>query len=80
MVAGLVTGVYALTGTPEHGWASGRTLLLLAASAGLLAAFAAVQRSARQPLLPPQTWRTRSLVAGGLVMLGATGSWSARSS
>jgi EmrB/QacA subfamily drug resistance transporter len=73
VVAGLVTGVYALAGTPEHGWGSGRTLLLLAASLGLLALFAAVERSARRPLLPPQTWRSRSLIAGGLVMLGATG-------
>jgi EmrB/QacA subfamily drug resistance transporter len=73
VVAGLVTGVYALAGTPQHGWGSGRTLLLLAASFGLLAAFAMVERSARRPLLPPETWRARSLVAGGLVMLGATG-------
>ncbi len=73
VVAGLVTGVYAVAGTPEHGWGSGRTLLLLAVSAGLLAAFAAVERGSRRPLLPPQTWRSPSLVAGGLVMLGATG-------
>ena len=50
---------------PEHGWGSGRTLLLLAVSAGLLAAFAVVERAARRPLLPPPTWRSRSLVAGG---------------
>jgi hypothetical protein len=71
--AGLVTGVYALAGTPSHGWGSARTLLLLAVSFGLLAAFAAVERSARRPLLPPGTWRSRSLVAGVVVMLGATG-------
>jgi EmrB/QacA subfamily drug resistance transporter len=71
--AGLVTGVYAVVGAPAHGWWSGRTLLLLAASLGLLAAFAVVERSARRPLLPPRTWRTRSLVAGAAVMLGATG-------
>ncbi|HKA95955.1 MAG TPA: MFS transporter [Streptosporangiaceae bacterium] len=71
--AGLVTGVYAVVGAPLHGWWSGRTLLLLAASLGLLTAFAAVERSARRPLLPPRTWRTRSLVAGAAVMLGATG-------
>src|SRR5215475_6712050 len=68
--AGLVTGVYAVVGAPAHGWWSGRTLLLLAASLGLLAGFAAVERSARRPLLPPRTWRTRSLVAGAAVMLG----------
>jgi MFS family permease len=73
VVAGLVTAVYALAGTPEHGWGSARTLLLLAASVGLLTAFAAVERWAGRPLVPPQTWRSRSLVAGALVMLGATG-------
>ncbi len=71
--AGLVTGVYAVTGAPADGWGSPRTLLLLAASAGLLAAFALAERSARRPLVPPRTWRTRSLVAGLVVMLGATG-------
>jgi len=64
VVAGLVTAVYALAGTPEHGWASGRTLGLLAVSFGLLAAFTVVERGARRPLLPPGTWRTRSLAAG----------------
>ena len=39
----------------------------------LLAGFAAVERSARRPLVPPQLWRARSLVAGVLVMFGATG-------
>ncbi len=73
VVAGLVTGVYALAGTPEHGWASPRTLLLLAVSFGLLAGFAVVERWARRPLLPPQTWRSRSLVSGSVVMFGATG-------
>jgi Na+/melibiose symporter-like transporter len=71
--AGLVTGVYAVAGAPAHGWGSGRTLLLLAASVGLLAGFAAVERSARRPLLPARTWRNRSLMAGAAVMLGATG-------
>jgi EmrB/QacA subfamily drug resistance transporter len=73
VVAGLATGVYALAGAPSYGWGSLRTLLLLALSLGLLAAFAAAERSARQPLLPTQTWRNRSLVAGAVVMLGATG-------
>ena len=73
VVAGLVTGVYALAGAPEHGWGSVRTLSLLALSLGLLAAFTAAERRARQPLLPPRTWRSRSLTAGAVVMLGATG-------
>jgi len=70
--AGLVTGVYALAGARAHGWGSARTLLLLAVAVALLAAFGAVERLARRPLLPPGTWRARSLVAGMVVMLGAT--------
>ena len=73
VTAGLVTGVYAITGAPVHGWGSARTLLLLAVSIGLLAAFAVAERSARRPLVPSRTWRSRSLVAGLAVMLGATG-------
>jgi EmrB/QacA subfamily drug resistance transporter len=72
-VAGLATAVYAFAGAPAHGWGSARTLLLLAASLGLLAAFAAVESSVRRPLLPPRAWRIRSLAAGVLVMFGATG-------
>ena len=73
VTAGLVTGVYAISEAPVHGWGSARTLLLLAVSIGLLAAFAVAERSARRPLVPPRTWRPRSLVAGLAVMLGATG-------
>src|SRR5215470_6072621 len=72
-VTGLVTLAYALAGAPAHGWGSARTLLLLAAASILLAGFAAVERSARRPLVPAQLWRHRSLVAAMLVMLGATG-------
>jgi EmrB/QacA subfamily drug resistance transporter len=73
VTAGLLTGVYAITGAPAHGWGSTRTLLPLAASLGLLAAFAVAEGSARRPLVPPRTWRSRSLVTGLVVMLGATG-------
>ena len=72
-VAGLVTLAYALAGAPAHGWGSARTLLLLPLALVLLAGFATVERSARRPLVPAQLWQTRSLVAGVLVMLGATG-------
>src|SRR5918998_3008769 len=73
VVAGLMVLVYALDGTSDHGWGSARTLLLLALAAGLLAVFALVERASRQPLLPPATWRHRSLVSSGAVVLGVTG-------
>jgi MFS family permease len=72
-VAGLVMLVYALAGAPAHAWGSARTLGLLALAVVLLAAFAAAERSASRPLVPAGLWRTRSLIAGVLIMLGATG-------
>ena len=71
-VAGLVTLVYALAGVPARGWGSARTLGLLAVAFVLLVAFAAVERRTSRPLVPARLWRTRSLVAGLVVMLGAT--------
>jgi EmrB/QacA subfamily drug resistance transporter len=71
-VAGLVLLVYAIEGANDHGWGSARTLLLLGASATLLAAFAAVERRVREPILPPATWSNRSLVSGVALILAAT--------
>jgi EmrB/QacA subfamily drug resistance transporter len=72
-VGGLVAAVYAIARAPSRGWAAAPTLLLFALAVVLLAAFAVAERRARRPLLPPQLWRSRSLVAGVLVMFGATG-------
>ncbi len=67
-VAGLVLLVYGIEGANEHGWGSARTLLLLIASAALLTTFLLVERRVREPILPPSTWRNRSLVSGvGLI-------------
>jgi EmrB/QacA subfamily drug resistance transporter len=72
-VGGLMVLVYAITRAAEHGWDSPRTLVLLALAAGLLGAFAALERVVAQPLVPPSAWRARSLVAGSAEMLGVTG-------
>ena len=73
VVGGLVTLVYALQGTADHGWGSPRTLALFAGAAVLLAAFALVERAVGDPLVPPVTWRMPKLRGGAVVMLGATG-------
>jgi EmrB/QacA subfamily drug resistance transporter len=73
VVAGLMVLVYALDGTSDHGWGSARTLLLLALAAVLLAAFVLVERASPRPLVPPATWRLRSLVSSGAVVLVITG-------
>jgi MFS transporter len=63
-VAGLVALVYGIERT---------SAIPLALGAALLALFAAIERRSDHPLVPPATWRVRSLVASGGVMLGGTG-------
>jgi EmrB/QacA subfamily drug resistance transporter len=71
-VAGLVVLLYGIEGANENGWDSARTIGLLLASAVLLAAFAGVERSVRAPIVPPMTWRNRSLVSGMALILFVT--------
>jgi EmrB/QacA subfamily drug resistance transporter len=73
VIAGLATLVYGVSGAPDHGWGSLRTIGLLVAAFVLLAAFAFVETRATDPLVPPATWRARPLTAGSTIMLGATG-------
>jgi EmrB/QacA subfamily drug resistance transporter len=69
-VAGLVALIYAIEGANEHGWGSARTLALLLGAAVLLATFLALERRAREPVVPPATWRNRPLVSGtGLIFV-----------
>jgi EmrB/QacA subfamily drug resistance transporter len=65
----LVLLVYALVEGPDAGWGSLRTILLFAASAGLLAAFALIESRHRAPLMPLRLLRSRTLVGANLVML-----------
>ena len=73
LLAGLGLGLYAVERAPVRGWGSAATLALLAAAGALLVAFAAVERRGRAPLVPPSTWRARSLRGGAALMLGGTG-------
>jgi len=73
LLAGLGLGLYAVERAPVRGWGSAATLALLAAAGALLVAFAAVERRGRAPLVPPSTWRARSLRSGAVLMLGGTG-------
>jgi EmrB/QacA subfamily drug resistance transporter len=72
-IGGLGALMFALGGTAAHGWLSGRTIAALVVSVALLAAFIPIERRARRPLVPPHTWRVRTLMSGTTVMLGATG-------
>ena len=74
ITAGLMVLVYAITRTSEHGWSDGLTLGLLAASAGLIAAFVGIEARSPAPLLPLRIFRIRTLSAANAAMLtiGAT--------
>jgi EmrB/QacA subfamily drug resistance transporter len=71
--AGLVLLVYTIEGTATYGWASTQTLVLLGLAAALLAGFLLVEWLVQRPLLPPATWRNRSLLSGVGMMLGVSG-------
>jgi EmrB/QacA subfamily drug resistance transporter len=65
----LVLLVYAVVEAPDVGWADAQTILLGAASAVLLGAFALIESRHRAPLLPLRLLRSRTLVGANLVML-----------
>ncbi len=73
LVTGLLALVWGIEATRSAGWAAPRTWTALAAAAVLLAAFAALEGRAADPLVPPATWRVRSLVSASAVMAGVTG-------
>jgi EmrB/QacA subfamily drug resistance transporter len=72
LIAGLGLLVFVVREADSWGWASARTLVLSAVALGLLGAFAALERVAPEPLVPPAIWRVRSLVSSTTVMLGVT--------
>jgi EmrB/QacA subfamily drug resistance transporter len=73
VLGGLMTLMYVLGTTASAGWLSAHTLVGFAVSAALLAAFVRIERRTDRPLVPPHTWKVRSLVSGTAVMLGVTG-------
>lgn len=72
-VSGLLALVYGIEGTRTHGWGSAQTLGAFAAAAVLLAGFAVIERRVPAPLVPPATWRVRSLISASTVMAVITG-------
>ncbi|WP_327678125.1 MFS transporter [Kitasatospora sp. NBC_00458] len=69
ITAALMLGIYAIVGTAEHGWASGRTLGLGALSAALLAGFLVRQARAAHPLLPLRMFRSRAVSGANAVQV-----------
>src|SRR3954462_2928029 len=70
LVGGLLALVFGIEATRSAGWTAPRTLLALGAAAVLLAGFARLERRATDPLVPPATWRIRSLISASAVMAG----------
>lgn len=69
VTAGLALGVYALVDAPNVGWTSAQTLVLGAVSIALLAAFSAIERRSRAPLVPFSIFRLRTLRGSNVVGL-----------
>lgn len=73
LVTGLLALVYAVESTTSHGWTAPQTLVDAVSAAALLAVFAINERKVAAPIVPPATWRIRSLVSASVVMAGVTG-------
>src|SRR5581483_4306320 len=67
VTAALVLAVYAVVNGGASGWASPRTLGLLAAAAALLGAFLLVETRVRDPLVPLGLFRHRNLSTANAV-------------
>ena len=72
-LTGLGALVFGIQSAASDGWTSPKALGVLAVSGLLLAAFGLVERRVQRPLVPPHTWRIKTLVSGTGVMLGVTG-------
>ena len=73
LVTGLLALVYAVESTTSNGWTATQTLVAAAAAVVLLGAFVVNERKVAAPIVPPATWRIRSLVSASTVMAGVTG-------
>jgi len=73
LVSGVLALVFGIEAIRSAGWTVTRTVVALALAAVLLTAFERLERRAADPLVPPSTWRIRSLVSASAVMAGVTG-------
>ena len=73
LVTGLLALVYAVESTTSHGWTATPTLVAGAGALVLLGVFLVNERKVSDPIVPPATWRIRSLVSASVVMAGVTG-------
>lgn len=69
VTGGLLVLVYAIVKAQDFGWGSARTLGLFAAAIALLAAFVAIERRSKAPLIRLGIFRVRSLTGANSVLL-----------
>jgi predicted MFS family arabinose efflux permease len=70
----MVSLVYAIVGTSEHGWTSARTLGTFAVALVLLTAFVVIEHKSSAPLLPLRLFRLPTVAGANVVglLLGAS--------
>lgn len=66
ITGGLMLLVYAMTRAAQHGWGTGQSIALLAASVALIATFFVVELRSQAPLLPLRIFRLRTLSASNV--------------
>jgi EmrB/QacA subfamily drug resistance transporter len=66
ITGGLMLLVYAMTRATEIGWGTTETIVLLAASAALVAAFVVIELRSKAPLLPMRIFRLRTLTGANV--------------
>lgn len=75
LTAAMLLLVLTVVEAPEAGWASARTLGSLAAVAGLMAAFVAIERRSARPLVRLGILRSASLVRANVGAMSLIGGW-----
>jgi MFS family permease len=75
LTAGMLVLVRTVVEAPEQGWAAPETIGAFALAIGLLAAFVAIERRSRSPLVRLGILRTGSLVRANLGMMALFGSY-----
>src|SRR5215468_3941174 len=77
VTGGLSLLVYAVSTAPQAGWATARTVTLLAVSAALLAAFVIIETRVEAPLMPLRIFQIKTLAGANAVGLLLGGSFFA---
>jgi EmrB/QacA subfamily drug resistance transporter len=75
ITAGLLLLVYALSTAPQDGWATARTLTLLATAGALVLAFLLIEARVEAPLMPLRLFRLSTLAGANAVGLLLGGSF-----